>query len=247
MPPRSAHSAPAPPAESVHRLPSARLVERLPFVVALARGKRVIDLGFVNEGRTELDRALGRWLHAQLADASSSLVGIDADEKGVEEAAALGFHVRCADCQSRAELEGLGLEPADLVVAGEIIEHLTNPGGLLDAIHVLLRPGGRLVVTTTNATALTSSVAGLLGLELVNSDHVGWYSWWTGRTMLERHGWRLTQLAYYPAPRFEERPGLPPGHRLRIRAFNAYQTLARPLFRLRPSLADGIIFVAEPA
>ena len=28
-------------------------------------------------------------------------------------------------------------------------------------------------------------------------------------------------------------------------AFNAYQTIALPLFRLRPNLADGIIVVAS--
>jgi 2-polyprenyl-6-hydroxyphenyl methylase / 3-demethylubiquinone-9 3-methyltransferase len=52
---------------------------------------------------------------------------------------------------------------ADTVVAGEILEHVTDPAGvIIEAIRVL-RPGGTLVVDTINATALARFVAVAVG------------------------------------------------------------------------------------
>lgn len=240
-------SVPAPPVESIHRIPRAPLVDRIEFVLERARGRRVIHLGFVDETRMDERVEQGSWLHAQLGRVASELVGIDVSEPGVAAAAALGYEVHAADCEDVASLAALALEPADLVLAGELVEHLTAPGRMLEAVRPLLREGGELVVTTVNAGTPTNVVAGLAGLELVNSDHVAWYSWWTGRTLLERHGWALRELAYYQYPRLDADASLPAAHRARVRAFNAYRAAVRPLYRLRPPLAEGLILVAAPA
>jgi hypothetical protein len=243
---RPVTSVPAPPAESVHRLPPAGLVDRIEFVLERAWGRRVIHLGFVDETRMDERIAQGSWLHAQLARAARELVGIDASRHGVEAAAGDGYQVYAADLEQPDEVEALGLEPADVVLAGELVEHLSNAGSMLDAVRPLVREGGSLIVTTPNAHALTNVLAGLLGLELVNSDHVGWQSWWTAKELLERHGFGVSEVAYYPFPRLESAVGLPPGHRARVRLFNGYLTAVRPLYRIRPSLSDGLILVASP-
>jgi SAM-dependent methyltransferase len=238
-------SVPAPPMESMHRLPPARLVDRIEFVLHAGRGRRVIHLGFVDETRTEERQAQGSWLHGQLARVAEELVGIDSSRSGVEQAVEDGYEAHVADLEDPAQVAALALEPADLVVAGELVEHLANPGRMLEAIRPLLRAGGLLVLTTPNAHALTNVLAALLGLELVNSDHVGWQSWWTARELLARHGYRVTELAYYPFPRLEVVGDYAPSYRRRIAFFNAYLTAVRPLYRVRPSLADGLILVAS--
>ncbi len=43
---------------------------------------------------------------------------------------------------------------ADNIVAGEIIEHLTNPLGFLEECYRVLKPAGKLILTTPNATGL---------------------------------------------------------------------------------------------
>jgi SAM-dependent methyltransferase len=207
----------------------------------------VVHLGFVDETRMEERLAQGSWLHGQLAGVAKELVGIDASRPGVEATAAEDYEVYLADLESSEDVAALGIEPGDVVLAGELVEHLANPGRMLEAIHPLLREGGSLVVTTPNAHALTNVLAGLIGLELVNSDHVGWQSWWTGRELLARHGYRVNEVAYYPFPRLETTAGHPPAHRARVRLFNAYLTAVRPLYRARPSLADGLILVASRA
>jgi len=229
------------PSPSVHRLPAARLVDRVAEVTALVRGKSVIDLGFVDEGRLLSKYDHGIWLHEQVAAEARTAVGIDADEAGVARARELGFSAHAADVEDAGSLAGLGVEPAEVVLAGELLEHLDRPGAFLDAVKHLVAPGGSLVLTTPNGHALTNVLAGIVGRELVNPDHVGWFSWRTLVTLLGRHGWRVESVSYYPFPRVQSGAAAP-----RV-AFNTYQALLRPVFRLRPNLADGIIVVATRA
>jgi len=65
-------------------------------------------------------------------------------------------------------------------------------------------------------------------------EHGAWL-----HALLERNGWHLRSVEYYRFPRLA-RDGL------RVQAFNTYQRLARPLLKLRHSLADGLIVTAAP-
>ena len=226
-------------APSVHRVPRAPLVDRLEALRALVRGKRVVDLGFVDEGQMRAKRGRGTWLHEVVAQEASAVTGVDADEAGVAHARELGFDARSADVEDAGSLSSLGLEPADVVLAGELIEHLDRPGAFLEAVKTIVAPGGALVLTTPNAHALTNVLGALAGRELVNPDHVGWFSWRTLETLLSRHGWRIDALSYYRFPHVES------GAPVARAAFNAYQAVAKPLFSLRPNLADGILVVAR--
>ena len=226
---------------SVHRVPRARLVDRLDELRRLTRGRRVIDLGFVDEGQMESKGSRGSWLHAVLAAEARELVGVDADADGVERARAHGYEAYAADVESRVAIDDLALEPGDVVVAGELVEHLDRPGDFLEAVKPLVTPDGVLVLTTPNAHSLTNVLGALAGRELVNPDHVAWLSWRTLATLLGRHGWTIDSLAYYRFPRVGGGAVAP-----RV-VFNGYQALARPLFRWRPNLADGILVVARLA
>ena len=77
-----------------------------------------------------------------------------------------------------------GSPPADLVVAGEVIEHLDDPGSFLDGLHALVAPGGLLVVTTPNASGLVNAAALLGNLEVNHPDHVALFTCTTLDAML---------------------------------------------------------------
>jgi SAM-dependent methyltransferase len=237
----TAMSAQPAPAPSVHRLPRARLVDRTDELRRIVRGRTVVDLGFVDPGQARSKRARSTWLHETIRAEARAVVGVDADAEGVEEARQLGFDARVADVEDPVSLAALGLEGAEVVVAGELIEHLDQPGAFLEGVKLLLAENGVLVLTTPNGHALTNVLGGIAGRELVNPDHVAWFSWRTLVTLLGRHGWQLDSLAYYTFPKVEG------GARAPRVLFSLYQAALRPVFRLRPNLADGIVAVARLA
>jgi SAM-dependent methyltransferase len=228
-----------------HRLPRGGPVDRHRALLDAARGKRVVHVGFVDElAASKL--AQGVWLHSRLAEVAETLVGLDADEEGVSWATRAGFEAQLVDAQSPEAVAELGLEPADLVVAGELIEHLDAPGPFLRAMRVLTRPDGRLVLTTPNAYRVLNFLAPLSGAELVHPDHTAWHSPRTLQTLLERNGWRVEEAAYYRNPR--RRVGRGKGLRpfLAGHAANAARATLGAAGRLAPYWSDGIVVWARP-
>ncbi len=187
---------------AARRLPRTRAVDRIDYLCALAAHRRTFHIGFAGETRASIEELRGNplWLHGRLAGVASSLVGLDVDPESVERARAAGFDAHAADATDREQLLGLGLEPANLVLAGEVIEHMERPGEFLDAVHQLTVPGGRLVVTTPNAASLLNPLAAMARFELINPDHVAFYSWYTLGNLLSRHGWHVTEFVTYHFP-----------------------------------------------
>ena len=188
-----------PPDDTVrlHPLPKAPLVDRLPHLVELARGRRVAHVGFVDAGFRETQDRAGTWLHAHLSAVATSIVGLDIDEQGVKHAVADGYEAHQVDCRDADAIGALGLEPADVVIAGEVIEHLDDPGGLLEGLHALVRPGGELVITTPNAYGLFNVLASLTRHEINHPDHVVMFTWQTLTNMAARHDWEPIATAVY--------------------------------------------------
>lgn len=92
-------------------------------------------------------------------------------------------------------------EQFDVIVMGFILEHVDDPGLLLDRYRSMLRPGGRLYIAVPNAKSLNRR----LGLELGKIDdiyslnendialgHQRQYCRDTLRAEVEQHGWHVT-------------------------------------------------------
>ncbi len=60
----------------------------------------------------------------------------------------------------------------DIVVAGEIFEHLSNPGRALEALRASVSPNAKLVITVPNAYSLKGFLRAIVGHELIHPDHV---------------------------------------------------------------------------
>jgi 2-polyprenyl-3-methyl-5-hydroxy-6-metoxy-1,4-benzoquinol methylase len=230
--------------EMVHRLPPASLVDRFAYLRDLARGRRVIHVGFVDAGCQMLNEQSGAWLHEHLAGVASELVGLDLDEAGVADARARGHEAYAVDCRDVDAVRALGITPADVVVAGEVIEHLDDPGGFLDGLHALVAPGGLLVVTTPNAAGLVNAAALLGNYEVNHPDHVALYTCTTLDTMLRRHRWEPVEHAVYLQQ--VKSSGTDTRSRILTTGARAVLGLERVLARLgRPYAADGLIVTAR--
>jgi SAM-dependent methyltransferase len=220
-------------------LPTAAPLDRRSALLEMSKGRRVIHLGFTDERQTETKIRDGRWLHAALADVSGELVGLDLDERGVEQATGWGYEAYVVDLQDPGQVEALELAPADLVIAGEIIEHVDSPGLFLQAVKPLVKPDGQIVVTTPNAYRLVGFLAPVLGEELIHPDHVGIHSIHTLRTLGERAGYDVARLGYYQnTPTVETSP-------LGV-IVKVVRSIQGWFLKRRPHWSDGIYAVYSP-
>ena len=123
---------------------------RMDVIAPLVRSGRVLDLGIVDSRRerhrTE-DRLekLPNLLFRQICEINPATVGVDIDEEGIEILARQGYQVMAGDV-TKIDLG----EQFDTIIAGEIIEHLENPGLFLRNMRKHLHPAGVLVITTPN-------------------------------------------------------------------------------------------------
>lgn len=171
------------------------LVIRSERIRALCEGKRVLDVGCCAHGELARSRS-EKFLHGQIAACAREVIGVDNDAEAIKIVAAAGYPVLQGDAH---ELSSLGLGEFDVVVAGELLEHLSCPGKFLDEASRCLRPGGVIVVTVPNAYSFTRLKQVRKGIDdalWTHSQHTCWYSRATIRFLLERHGFQIQELAY---------------------------------------------------
>ncbi len=76
---------------------------------------------------------------------SRTCLGIDIEEKEIIKMKKEGYNVICANVETMQ----LNLK-FDVIIAGELIEHLHNPGLFLNTLYEHLRDEGKLILTTPN-------------------------------------------------------------------------------------------------
>jgi SAM-dependent methyltransferase len=217
-----------------------KLVQRVDLIKEMCTGKKVLHLGCANYPFTQQSIDNEMLLHFDLAKCSDRLYGFDFDQPGLDILAANG-----AKDLYRADLEKLDEvelnETFDVIVAGEMIEHLNNPGLFLRGIQRFMAEDSRLILTTVNAYCgmrfLWYGLRGKGGVqEPVHPDHVAYFSYSTLSVLVKRFGLTVEDFMFYDIGK-EHRPH----NRWFLNAANdVFTTIA-------PQWADGIIAVCKLA
>jgi SAM-dependent methyltransferase len=92
--------------------------------------------------------------------AGNEVVGVDADRDALAAAAKLGIETHWADLDESLPFSDASF---DVVVAGELLEHLRDPRGIVGEVRRVLRPGGTFVASVPNAYRLKNRLRFLLG------------------------------------------------------------------------------------
>lgn len=201
---------------------------KLSRILELARGKDVLDCGCVGarlEGASfEYEGNTSASGHFRIAEAARSCLGVDMWEEEVERRRRAGLNVVTANVETMQ----LG-KTFDVIVAGDLIEHLANPGAFLQRAYEHLRDRGYLCIVTPNAFSVNTVFKSLLGVSAeVNAEHTCWYDPTTLEQLLRRHGFRPVEWYWQDYGR---------------------NPVALALVRRRPNLAAHLICIAqrEPA
>lgn len=199
----------------MEKLAVPRPVDRIPYLRTAVAGKRVLDLGAMDETAYQAKRGQGTWLHEELSHAAAEVLGVDASPEVPADGLVTGARSRIirGDISALAGiLAETGFDP-EVIVAGELIEHLDNPLAFLRGFRALpALHGRRLLLTTPNASALHNGLVGMLGRESTHHDHLCILSYKTLCTLCHRAGFtRWDIIPYYS--RFTEMKARNPGVR----------------------------------
>lgn len=167
------------------RLRVSKPVDTLSYLENVAKGRRVLDIGCLDE--TALDKInTPDWVHGRLAKTAQKIVGVDKSELipegGLETPAGMVLY---GDIN---RLANPVMPDAEVLFVCNLIEHLEDP---IAALKNLRREFGsaELVVLTPNATSLTNVGLAALRRESMHPDHVAIFSFKTLNTVMLRSGY----------------------------------------------------------
>jgi SAM-dependent methyltransferase len=130
-----------------------------------------------------------------LASVVNELYGIDYLTEEVEMLRDRGYNVEVANAETFA-LD----RTFDVITAGELIEHLSNPVLFLDRVSEHLAPGGKLVLTTPNPWSFHRFRSALFDDVWSNPEHTCWFDERTLQSILKRHGFDIKTLRHLRPP-----------------------------------------------
>jgi 2-polyprenyl-3-methyl-5-hydroxy-6-metoxy-1,4-benzoquinol methylase len=191
---------------------------------AVGTGNRVLDVG-----------CSSGYLARPLAERGNTIVGLELDPEAARVAEEFCELVLVGD----VETMDLPLEPGsfDVVLGGDVIEHLRDPAATLARLRPLLRPGGRVVLSTPNVANWAIRLSLLSGRwrytdrGILDRSHTHLFTRATLAETLEHAGYRVERIDFsVPVPGDSD----------------LLDGVGRALGRLRPSLfAYQFVAVAQ--
>jgi len=153
----------------------------------------VLDVGCVQHNLENVEEET--WLHEKLYDFEEvdSVLGIDVLESEITTLQEKGYNTIVQNAEEM-DLD----QNFDTIVAGELIEHLSNQGVFLESASNHLRNGGQLIITTPNTfNILRFLFYAKNGYVPSNDEHTCWYDEVTLGQLAERYGLRLEVCQKY--------------------------------------------------
>jgi SAM-dependent methyltransferase len=147
-----------------------KIERRASQLVPLVDGPRVLHVGCAAHVPDPNDPT---WLHGQLCKRFPETAGLDLRQDLIDKLSELGFRNLYAANAETFELD----RQFDTIVAGDVIEHLSNPGAFLVQARKHLAPGGKLIITTPFPFALGPFMYALLKYPKTcwNVEHTCWF------------------------------------------------------------------------
>src|ERR1041384_1850702 len=127
---------------------SQTIADRFPIIERHIKSGSVLDLGCVDSRPARHSAAVRieykpNLLFRRIVEVNKDTLGIDIDAEGVAVLKSLGYQAAVGDVETMALPRQF-----DTIIAGELIEHLENPGLFLRNMRRHLKPTGLLIIST---------------------------------------------------------------------------------------------------
>ena len=161
------------------------------WIIEFIEGKKVLDLGCVQHNLSKANDP--DWLHRILVKHAKSVLGVDYLKKEVSALKLQGYNIVCANVEKME----LG-DDFEVIVAGDLIEHLSNFGHFMERIakHLDLDEG-IFLLTTPNPVNILRFVRVLFsGRAGANPEHTCWFTEKVLGQLAKRYGFKILDVAY---------------------------------------------------
>jgi SAM-dependent methyltransferase len=216
----------------LEKIPVERPANRIKYIVNRCKGKTVLDLGCYDE--TALNKKnSGYRLFEEISKVDTTLTGIDNSEKIPGNGIIISDRVKILKGDiTDFPYEELSDYSFDVIIAGELIEHLTDTTGFLKEIKVKF-PGKKLICTTPNATSISNILLSLFKRESSHTDHKQIYSFKTLNTLCRIAGFRDWRIVPYYVKYTEMILNSGPGKRCVIKCIESVINFLEYVFPLQ--------------
>ncbi len=167
-------------------------VNRESFICDRCRGKVVLDLGCIRH-TAEFALKDENWLHKRIKAVAKKVVGLDYLPGEIAKLNSHGYDLVFGDVTKPLDIA----EEFDVIVAGDLLEHLVNFEGFFSNCERLLKPEGILIVTTPNPFFCGEfHYVSFNKNFIVNPEHTCWIDPQCLSQLSGRLGFRIEELAY---------------------------------------------------
>jgi len=175
-----------------------KMVERDAWLLQRAANRIVMHVGCTDAPMTRAKAATNQLLHQKLGTVCKELIGVDLDAESLDY---LRHEHGTANlyCHDIEHLESFPTqEKVEVLIAGEVLEHLNNVGLFFESCGTRLQEDGVLLVTVPNALSIKRLMVSFVKRkEHVHPDHTSYFSPSTLLRIAQRHRFRVSGVGMY--------------------------------------------------
>ncbi len=166
--------------------------DRHDYIINYCRNKKVLHLWCIGNSYKSTSK-YEPWLHKEICEVAKECVGLDIDKDRIEYAEKrTGSKIFFWDVQHFDIWQKF-----DIVIWGEIIEHLDDFKSFFASIKKHMDKDGLVILTTPNAFNFSNLIRVILtGKPIFDPDHVVYFDIFTLGQMLKRHWLKIVKHYY---------------------------------------------------
>jgi SAM-dependent methyltransferase len=166
------------------------IVPKDELITGLCRNRDVLDLGCIAHSYERAIKDGDKWLHKQIRRVARSLTGLDKLPVDAEKLNAEGYDIVIGDAENFA----LG-RTFDVIVAGDLIEHLANIGAFLRCVENHMHDDSVCIISTPNPFNVEQAMKAIFENHIVvNREHTCWLDPCVMYETIARSGLRIADF-----------------------------------------------------
>jgi 2-polyprenyl-3-methyl-5-hydroxy-6-metoxy-1,4-benzoquinol methylase len=172
------------------------------LIASIVEGKSVIHYGCVDDNKELIDAkiAKGYYLHKIISDLSTSCIGVDLNKELIgylrDKYNINNIVFGNVEDPESFELDKNVLKSYEALIIPDLIEHLNNPGKMLEGIKRYFSPNIKIYIMTPNPSGYLNFAATILRREIYTEYHTFLFTTESMKVLLDRFGIAINKV--YP-------------------------------------------------